>query len=176
MIETILRSHISRYPALEMQDLYKLLHQAALGSEHAFIDPEIARNWLTRELAEMGQGPMESMVDPISADGAIARIHLRPFIAAGHDLELLLGAFVRTAKEHHGDVRLLEEAWQVAVSMAHFPADKADEFIQSMKTKNYPAVHHSSEYERLYRPAYRVVATIFCPRTWFGIIGNKSLP
>jgi len=33
VIEKVLQSHLSRYPSLQMQDLYKLLHQAALGSE-----------------------------------------------------------------------------------------------------------------------------------------------
>ena len=69
MIERILRSHISHYPSMQIQDLYKLLHQAAIGSEHALANPESARNWLTRELAEMGEGILELLTDPISADG-----------------------------------------------------------------------------------------------------------
>ena len=166
MIKAVLRSHLSRYPALQLQDLYKLLHQGALGSEHAVSDPESARKWLTREMAGMGDGPAEPLVDSISADGGIARIHLRPYLAAGLDPELLLSAFLRTAQEYHGDVRLIETGWRIAVGMTDFPAQEADEFIRSMKEKSHPAVHHSPEYEDLYRPAYRVVATAFCPGAW----------
>jgi hypothetical protein len=90
MMETILRSHFSRYPLMQVQDLYKLLHQAALGSEHAVRNPETARNWLTRELAEMGDGPPEPLFDPISPGGEIARVHLRPFVAGGHNPDALL--------------------------------------------------------------------------------------
>jgi len=166
MIETILRSHLSRYPAMQIQDLYKLLHQAAMGSEHAVTNPASARNWLKRELAEMGEGPTEPLIAPISADGRIARIHLRPFVAAGYDPDLLLEAFIRTANEFHGDVLLLEQYWQAAIATAKFPAAEMEEFIRSMKEQNYPAMHHSSEYEKLYRPAYRVVALVFCSDKW----------
>jgi hypothetical protein len=31
VIEKILESHLSRYPLLQIPDLYKLLHQAAMG-------------------------------------------------------------------------------------------------------------------------------------------------
>lgn len=166
MIETVFYSHLSRYPAMQIQDVYKLLHQAAMGSGHAVTNPESARDWLVRELAEMGEGPPEPLVDPISADGKVARIHLRSFVAAGHDTDVLLDAFIRTANDYHGDVRLLEQFWRATMATEKFPAGEMKEFIQSMKAGNYPAVHHSSAYEQLYRPAYRVVALAFCPGTW----------
>jgi hypothetical protein len=64
LIETILQDHITRYPRMQIQDLYKLLHQAALGSEHAVLDPESAWLWLARELGKMGDGIMESRSIP----------------------------------------------------------------------------------------------------------------
>lgn len=166
MIETILRDHLSRYPAMQIQDVYKLLHQAALGSEHAVSNSESARKWLTRELAEMGEGPTEPLFDPISPGGEIARVHLRPFIGAGHNPDVLLDAFICTANEYHGNVRQFEKFWQAVETTAIFPIDKTNEFFQSMKAQNFPAVHHSPEFEQLYRPAYRVVASTFCLRAW----------
>ena len=166
MIETVLHSHISRYPAMQIQDVYKLVHQASMGSEHAVPNPESARNWLTRELAGMGEGPLEPLIDPISADGEIVRIHLRPYLAAGNDPDALLEAFLRTANEYRGEIRLLEGYWQAALATKKFPAAEMEEFIQSMKVKKYPAVHHSAEYEKSYRPAYRVVARVFCQDGW----------
>jgi len=166
MIENVLHSHFSRYSALQIQDVYKLLHQAALGSEHAVSDPEIARNWLTRELSEMGEGPPEPLIDPISPKGKIVRVHLRPFVVAGHDPDVLLDAFVRTANEHHGDLRLLEQLWQAAIATTKFPVEEMEEFIRSMREQDYPAVHHSYEYEKLYRPAYRILALAYCPDKW----------
>ena len=166
MIEMILRDHLSRYPKMQIQDVYKLLHQAALGSEHAVSDSESARRWLDRELTEMGEGIREPWIDPISPDGKIARIHLRSFIAAGYDPDLLLDAFVRTANEYRGDVHLLEQYWQVVSGTAGFSVQEMNDFIGARKEKNYPAMHHSAEYNEFYRPAYRIVSLDFCPKTW----------
>jgi hypothetical protein len=156
-IDSVLHVHFSRYPAIRIQDVYKLIHQAALGSEHAVSSAEDARKWLARELADMGTGPDEPAVDPISADGQIVRVHLRPFVAQGGNPEILLEAFLRTASEYHGELRVLQKYWDVARGMDYFSRAKMDNYMQAMQKQNYPAVHHSSEYESLYRPAYRVV-------------------
>jgi len=155
--ETVLRDHLSRYPAMQVQDVYKLIHQAAMGSEHAVSNMAGVRQWMERELAEMGVGPDEPVMDPISEDGQILRVHLRPFVAQGGDPELLLNAFIRTANEFHGDVDVLKKYWNIVTGMDYFPPAEMVEFVESVRTQNYPAVHHSPEYERLYRPAYRVV-------------------
>jgi len=156
-IEAVLRAHFLHYPAMRIQDVYKLIHQAALGSEHAVSSIEGARKRMENELAKMGAGPDESVIDPISDGGQIVRVHLRPFIAQGGNPETLLNAFIRTANEYRGDIQILKKYWNIAIDMEHFLSAEMDDFIQSMQTQNYPAVHHSPEYERLYRPAYRVV-------------------
>ena len=156
-IEAVLHVHFSRYPAMQIQDVYKLLHQAAFGSEHAISNPEDARKWMERELAEMGSGSDGITIDPISADGQIVRVHLRPFLAQGGNLETLLVAFIRTANEFHSDKNTLESYWKIATGMMQFSPIKMDEFIGSMRAEGYPALHHSPMYEKMYRPAYRVI-------------------
>lgn len=158
MFENILRSHLARYPAMQIQDVYKLIHQAALGSEHAAPDPESARKWIEREIAEMGNGPSEPAIDPITPDGEIVRVHLRPYVLRGGSLTELVEAFLRTANEHRGEIALLESCWAAVVRLGHFPAAEMDEFIQPLKADNYPAVHHSAEYRNAYHPSYRVVS------------------
>lgn len=164
MIENILRDHLSRYPALEIWDLYKLLHQAALGSEHAVPDPASAERWLVRELAEMGQGVAEPLIDPISHDGEIVRIHLRPYVAAGYDPQELLYAFICTANGHRGNAHLLEQYWEEAIALAIFPTPQMNQFLHELRAKGFPAVHHSTAYEHFYRPAYRVISVVICPQ------------
>ncbi len=156
-IETLLSDHFFRYPAMQIQDVYKLLHQAALGSEHAISDPASAQKWMERELAEMGEGPEEDTIDPISPNGQIVRVHLRPYIAQGRDPKTLLTAFIRTANEYHGEKNVLENYWKATTGMTHFSSEDVEHFIEPLRTKNYPAVHHSKIYENTYRPAYRVV-------------------
>lgn len=156
-IETILASHFARYPAMALADLYKLIHQAALGSHHAVHNGRTARERLTRELTRLGEGPDEPLLDLISEETNIVRVHLRPYLASGNDPERLLEAFLRTANEFRGEPQTLERYWQAAARLGRFPPADMETFIQTMRARNYPAIHHSAEYTRLYRPAYRIV-------------------
>lgn len=155
MLESILHSHLVRYPAMQIQDIYKLIHQASMGSGHAVTDPESARLWLERELADMGDGIPEPLLDPISADGQIARIHLRPFLEQGGDLQKLLSSLLRTANEFLGDEKTLKKEWEIATRMEIFPPAEMSAFIQNLP--GFPAVHHSAIFTQRYRPAYRVI-------------------
>jgi hypothetical protein len=155
MFESILKSHLARYPEMQIQDVYKLVHQAALGSEHAAMNRHEACVRLEREIVQLGDEDAEPAIDPISADGKIVRVHLLPFILQDGDLEALLTAFVRTANEFHGDEQTLKIYWDIATGF--FPPAEMDDFIQSMQAQNYPAVHHSAIYTQRYHPAYRVI-------------------
>jgi hypothetical protein len=170
----ILEDHSQRYPRLQVVDLYKLLHQASMGSEHAASNEEDVRAWLEKELDTMGAGRQEPLIDPISPEGEIVRVHLGPYVEAGHDPEKLLEAFLRTAREYRGSVQRLRRYWGVAEQMAFagrlsLLPDQIDELMQRMEGQGFPAMHHSQIYRILYRPAYRVVARTFLkpvPLTW----------
>jgi hypothetical protein len=108
------------------------------------------------------------VVDPISPDGRIVRVHLRPYLAAGGDTDGLLAAFVRTAQEYHGTLEQLQRFWNYAVALAaagQFPlsADPLTTFWEQMGAQGYAAVHHSAGYGRTYHPAYRVVLRELLP-------------
>ncbi len=157
----ILTGHFSRYPAMQVQDVYKLLFQAAMGSEHAIQNPQAARKWLEEEMVNLGDGPDEPLVDPISP-GGIVRIHLRPYIQNGASLDALLDAFIRTANEFVATPDRLPAYGQLAVEMAirgrlSFSSSRIGEFWKEMAGQGFPAVHHSKEYVAAYRPAYRVI-------------------
>jgi len=161
-IKHILLKHTGRYPLWQIEDLYKLLHQAALGSEHAVRDEAGVREWMRRELLEMGAGPDEPEVDPISHDGRVARVHLRPYIAAGKDPERLLQAFIQTANGFKGSGDTLAAYWQQAEALASagqlpFKPSDLHALLTEMKAQGFPAMHHSEIYESQYHPAYRVV-------------------
>jgi hypothetical protein len=158
----ILADQILRYPGMEIQDLYKLIFQASFGSEHAVSDRAAARRRLELELREAGHGPEEPLVDPISPNGGIVRINLRPYGAAGGDLAALLEAFVRTAREYRGAEATFQRYWGDAERMAAagllpFAREALQGFFAEMRAGGFPAVHHSDTYARTYRPAYRVI-------------------
>jgi hypothetical protein len=114
----------------------------------------------------MGPGPAEPLVDPIRADGAIARVHLRPWQEAGLDPAPLLEAFLATAgawREVPGELeKALRQAadWAAVLGLA---ADAVTALAGRMHDEGYPAVHHSEAYCLHYHPTYRVVATRLLP-------------
>jgi hypothetical protein len=161
-LHRILADQITRYPQMEIQDLYKLLFQAVMGSEHAISRPNAARSWLKRELENLAEGPDEPTIDVISPDGDIVRVNLRPFIQIGGDPSSLLGAFVRTANEYRGTIERLRLYWSFAERMAadgELPFERTDmrAFLKLVEEDEFPAVHHSPHYENAYHPAYRVI-------------------
>jgi hypothetical protein len=168
-VARLVAAHVQRYPRMEVQDLYKLLHQAALGSGHAVRDEAAARERLAHEIAALGPGPADPLLDPLSTDGRLARVHLRPYLEAGRDPARLLEAFVRTANSYRGTVDALEHHWQVATRMAAagllpFPAEELAAFFEAQAARSHPAVHHSASYREAHAPAYRVVAIEYLDR------------
>ena len=115
-------------------------------------------NWLKWE-----RGPKIRCIDPLPPDGRIVRVHLRPFRQAARDPGELLRAFIRTANEWHGSIDTLKEFGTRVVEMTRngsmpVKSEEIEAFFGRMEDQGFPAVHHSANYQRLYRPAYRVVA------------------
>ena len=170
---TLALEHVARYEGLELTDLYKLLHQATMGSEHVVLDVAGARDWLAREIAELGDGPAEPLVDRLGADGAIVRVHLRPFLTRGHDPERLIEAFGETASGRYADraaIGCALNAMRNLASEGKLPWDVSavDAYLETRDAAGHDAVHHSDAYAGRYRPAYRVVARELVPETWLG--------
>jgi hypothetical protein len=164
----IIADQLARHPEAGPEDLYKLLHQATMGSEHAMTDTAGVRAYLTRELATMGEGVTEPMIDTIAPGGAIVRVHLRPWVAAGRSTDSLLAAFIATAETFRGDTGRLGRALSLAERMiaaggARFPVTSWRDLVHARRAEGYPAIHHSAGYQEAYRPAYRVVAGPLIP-------------
>jgi len=169
--QQIVLEHAKRYPWWVAPDLYKLMHQAAMGSEHAVTDGDAARLRLEQEIADLGEGPDEPLLDPIAPGGAILRVHLRPLVQKGLSPDALLKAFLNTANQFRGDERVLKTYLIQAVELAdhsliHMRLHDLTRFLSLVASAGYPAVHHSEEFNRVYHPAYRVVAREYLPVEW----------
>lgn len=163
--------HARRYPGWLAPDLYKLIHQAALGSGHAVNQREEARARLEQELANLGEGPDEPLLDPISPGGKLLRVHLRPLARLRLPPDALLEAFLATASRFKGQERVLKSYVIQAVELAdhalvHIHLKDFTRYLQLVSSAGYPAVHHSEEYTLTYRPAYRVVVREHLPKEW----------
>lgn len=162
-VSQLLSSHLGRYPRMQLDDVYKLLHQAALGPGHAIDDPAAARKRLHAEAAALREGGEASARDVISPDGRLARLHLGPYLATGGDLDRLGDAFVATAGTYPPSPEKLAKFCGclgdlAATGALPFPQAEVVEWFERIAAAGYPAVHHSPPYAQAYQPAYRVVA------------------
>jgi hypothetical protein len=167
-IGQLLAHHFRRYPRMELVDVYKLLHQAAMGPGHAIDDLKSVRDKLEAEVAQLGEGPDDPIADPISPDGKLARVHLRPYLAAGHSARFLVDAFVQTGHSRPEAPERLEKFCACLGDLAAtggipFPRDEVERYVQTVARRSYPAMHHSDVYRAAYQPAYRVVALDLLP-------------
>ena len=162
-VNQLLSQHIARYPRMQLDDIYKLLHQAALGPGHAVKDTAAARAWLEKEAAELGPGPAEAEKDIISPDGKLARVHLRSWLAVGGSLDDLNRAFVETANSYPPSPERLGKFCGSLGDLAGargipFAQQEVVAYFDRIAQVGYPVVHHSRTYSDAYKPAYRVVA------------------
>lgn len=62
---------------MQGQDIYKLLYQGVLGSEHLLKDREQFAVRLKAELADLTADPAEELFEPVRPEGQLCRINLR---------------------------------------------------------------------------------------------------
>lgn len=159
--QEIIKTQLQRYPQMQIEDLYKLNYQAAMGNIHLGIDPKVLKNYLLSELEKVDESDEEPLFEQISPDNLI-RLNLRPFKAKGGDPEKLFEAMMQTARTFQPDSQKIIQYWNVIEGMAKknlipFKNSELDSFLSKIQEMNFPAIHHSNKYMEAYHPAYRVL-------------------
>lgn len=163
--DDLIATHLDTFPHAEPADLYKLVYQATLGVEHALGPELLMRDKLIEELRALDLTPLEweEPAEPIHPEHTIARIHLRPYLRAGGDLERLATAALQTAAQWPDTepgalaaaLGLVRGALRrVAPTFDHAAFDK---LLHERALAGFPAVHHSEAFLGTYDPHYRVV-------------------
>ena len=164
-VNGLLEAHLARYPASEIADVYKLFHQAAFGPGHAIADRKAAREWLEHDLEQAPPEPGEALIESVHPLSAVVRLHLRPYVAAGGAVKLLLDAMVRAGREVRGDPQMMAESWLAFLALCQpggayagqFEVREVQLFGRICGARGWPAVHHSPAYHAVYQPSYRVL-------------------
>ncbi len=158
-----LDNELTIYPEARVTDVYKFLHEGRFGPAHAITNRAAAAEYLAEELAALGSSEVEDeLCQALGGAPGLVRIHLRPFVGAGGEPELLLDAFVASAGRVEGDPeamdRVLGKAVARLVRRGHWQlAGQLEDLAARLAAEGYPAAHHSDPYKANYRPAYRVV-------------------
>jgi hypothetical protein len=168
LFKKLLLGEIEKHPHSIVEDIYKFIHQASFGSEHAVKDTQAVRKWMENEIANLNYSITDELIDHLSPDGKLVRINLRPFLKKGYDPNLLLDAFIKTANNYIGSTKNFKSFWKAAKELAKtkkysFTEDETNNFFDVKSKKGFPAIHHSTEYEAEYKPAYRVVDLQYLP-------------
>jgi len=161
--EKVFQAQLQRYPAMQIQDLYKLVYQATMGNEHLLTDSAAVHDYLIRELESIQASAAEPLLEEISPDGEVVRLNLRPFKARQGDHRALFRAMMQTARIFQKSPEHLERHLRELEQTTHFDAATMQAFFHEMHEKGYPAAHHSTVYEEKYAPAYRVLLKEFVP-------------
>ena len=153
---------------MQVQDLYKLVHQASMGAEHAIGDSLTAVKYLKHEMRILRGSSNGPLCDPVSHSRKLVRVHLRPFVLTGENADALAKAFVATASAIKESPTLLQRYWRYAESAARagklpFAVSEMQTYYSMRAAQEHAAVHHSQHYRAAYRPAYRVVRRDFLP-------------
>ncbi|MDC1311637.1 hypothetical protein N8Z26_04205 [Burkholderiales bacterium] len=161
-INKLTAQHIARYPNLELRDLYKLLHQSALGASHANATDDVLEKEFNLELDNLCETHVEPAIDPISPDGKIARIHIRSYLAQKYSTENLLSAFIQTTKNHNGSKEKLQKFCNCLKDLSKarqlpFSPEETEAFVTDIESKDYPTLRHSDVFRQEYDPSYRIV-------------------
>jgi len=157
----LVRDQLSRYPQLQLQDLFKALYQSVFGGGHLITDPDEATRRIREELktCRSSSGPAQ---EPLG--GSFCRLHLAPLKGSGLRPETLSNLFLLSAAGDAGDrpeleARLNELLALINTGETPFCPAEASSAICSWRDRGYPALHHSDAFRAAYSPAYRVLRT-----------------
>jgi len=148
----LIAKHKQLYPLMEEQDVFKLLYQGILGSEHLISNEKRFRENLAEELAGLSPDPLQPLYKPIRPDGKLCRVDLRAWLVTGQNLDQLTNACLIAAHHDWGSMEDLKKVWKTYASSRK----EASELTPFLEEKNYPALHHSEVYRTAYKPAYRL--------------------
>src|SRR5439155_24790316 len=93
----LVRRHLQLHPEARAQDIYKLVYQGTMGNEIVAADPSAVERRLEREMSDARADGSEPLTEPVSPDGRLVRLNLRPYKAQGGSAAALAKAVIQTA-------------------------------------------------------------------------------
>jgi hypothetical protein len=165
----LLRQHLAWYPQMQLEDAYKLIYQAVLGSEHLVFSVEEFSRYLELEYQNLQPDPHQQLFEPLRLDGSLFRLNLRSYKSRQLGLSRLIHPLLLTPKLVSGSQAELISTWQAFSQLcqqgylADFNPGAVGQFTQLLEQQDYSTLHHSAIYRRLYQPAYRLIAASLIP-------------
>lgn len=156
-------AHCQAYPKLQIQDVFKFLHQSVFGCEHLVSSLAQATDFIRAEYSAASNADMQ--IERL--DGAYSRVPLA-YMKTGLSAETLGKLFVASARQAENGASLLTEKLLIAKQLTHegalpFSHAAFKAALTEWAAKGYPAVRHSDVFREHYHPSYRVIANEYIP-------------
>jgi hypothetical protein len=161
----LVNEHLKERPESRIPDVYKLLYQSCMGPGHAMTNCANASTWLMQEWESVRAGEHDKLFENIAIFHPLYRINLGAAKIKGIRPDEIVDAFVSCCNEFPKNPDLFRSIWYVVSENIRSgnnvipDAASLEDFNSLVKEKKYPAVHHSEEYVKAYRPAYRLVGS-----------------
>jgi len=156
--------HAQTYPQLQIQDLFKYLHQSAFGCEHLVSARDAAADYISREYDQIDRN-----AQPLTErlDGGYSRVHLS-CLNTGLRAGTLAALFSLSAQREENEVSDLAQKLEVAKELVlenllPFSKDEFGSAVRAWEQNGYPPLHHSDSFRSAYKPAYRVISNRYLP-------------
>ncbi len=160
-------SHLNRYPAMEVQDVYTLIYQGAMGADYYSADAGGFEEQLIKEYEEAKADEKQALWETIRPDGELVRVHITALKARGGQPEALSTLCLWTASIFEGDKQDLKDGWGTFQHVCRdnrlrkFPQKELSEFTEWVEKNKYPSAPHSAVFRNAYDPHYRLVRREF---------------
>ncbi|MGQ9678185.1 MAG: hypothetical protein ACUVUD_02765 [bacterium] len=160
----ILSWHLSRYPLLKAEDIYKLIYQGVFGPGHILADLNQEKKNFSRELLLAQDSKPSGEWEPIDPNELLIRVNLAPLTRLGTKAEQLFQAVIDTARTFTPRPQHLPLRLNAALKWCQVNLPGEVEKLKFIAAHPQHPPRHSPTYLENYRPAYRVVLY----RLWFG--------
>ena len=158
-------SHLNRYPLLQIQDIYKLMYQGAIGHDPYNGQREFDCMDTSFETIPPDQDmPLWENIDP---GGNLVRLHIAAYRARNRDCQALAAVSAWTKSAFQGSQKNLIEGWNTFVksfvekNIIKVDSFSVNSFSRWLSENKYPPVHHSRIFLENYHPAYCIVVREF---------------
>ena len=153
-IKDILLFHYKKYPQMQTIDFLKLIYQNSFGPNHLKVDVDKMKEYLLEEMKKTNKE--EEIIEDIGNG------YVRIYFTSHTDLEKLFSSFIKSMKEPDElDYRLFYkkiEIFQLLIKKKQIKLERkaSNKIIQDFLF-NLAPVHHSTIYNDIYKPHYRII-------------------
>lgn len=142
-------NEIKLHPALNEQDLVKLIYQRTYGPKHILLDINKAKEYLLHEI----NNQKESNYEDIEISDELIRVNLKNI----KNIDSFFDAFLKTSKIINGTKEEYIANINLLVNYIKEHNLNYDiNIIYELANTNQP-VHHSLKYNQEYNPHYRII-------------------